>query len=86
MSLSTNIESISTTASVRAVDKIIVGTKEHNFVQVEYVDAISRPDLVGRLSGWIRVTGSYIDGDVVAIAFTPVPSRLGSITWTPFVR
>lgn len=86
MSQSANIESISTTAIVRAVDQITVGNKVHGFVQVKYVDAVSRPDLAGRLSGWIRVTGNYVEGDIVAVAFTPTPSRLGSTVWAPFVR
>lgn len=81
-----NTESINTTAIIRAVDAIAVGNKTHRFVQVEYIDAIARPDLTGRLSGWIRVTGNYVEGDIVAVAFTPVPNRLGSTVWSPFIR
>lgn len=86
MNQSANIESISTTAIVRSVDQVTVGTKVHNFVQVQYIDVVARPDLAGRLSGWIRVTGNYTDGDVVAVSFTPTPSRLGSTVWSPFIR
>jgi hypothetical protein len=86
MSQSATIESISTIAVVRSVDQVTVGNKVHGFVQVEYIDALARPDLSGRLSGWIRVTGNYVEGDIVAVSFTPTPSRLGSTVWAPFIR
>ena len=88
MGQSTSMESTATSAIVVDLDQVKAGTRTHVFIRVEYIDAVARPDLAGKLSGWLRLEPgkSKNVGDIVNIGFTPKPDRLGSSYWTPYVR
>jgi hypothetical protein len=81
-------QAIATSAIVVEVDQVKAGLRTHVFIRVEYIDAVARPDLAGKLSGWLRLEPgkSKNVGDVISIGFTPKPDRLGSSYWAPYVR
>jgi translation initiation factor IF-1 len=86
MSQSVTMDSLSTAALVAEVDVIEVGSKHHYFVQCQYLDQVSRPDIVGKTSGWIRTSKRLMVGDIVNVGFTPVANRLGSTEWKPYIK
>lgn len=86
MSGAATLDSTSTVAVVTVVDLVQVGSKQHYFIQCEYLDQMTRPDIVGQTSGWLRTEVPTTVGDILSIGFTPVPNRLGSTEWKPYIK
>ncbi len=85
MSQSATLDSISTTALVETVDLVKVGNITHYFVQVRYIDKVARPDLSGKLSGWLRTSHPLTAGDVVNIGFDLKSDKIGNSYYQPFI-
>lgn len=85
MSTSATLDSTSTTAEVIETDVFPVGEQMVCYVRVRYIDPVARPDLAGKKSGWIRCYQTAAVGDILRVAFSPRPDRLGGMTWKPVI-
>lgn len=77
MSMSSNQKNTSTTATVVE--------KDSRHVRVKYLDPIARPDLEGKVSGFLPSKENYSVGDIVAIDFKAAGRLLGQIIYRPYI-
>lgn len=70
-----------TTAQVIETDIFPVGDNTICYVRVIYIDT----EKAGKKSGWIRCYQTAAVGDILRVAFSPRPDRLGGMTWKPVI-
>lgn len=85
MFLTNKQRSTTSTAVIILTETIEVGGKLNYFVNVRYSDKTNRPDLVGKMSGWLRIGKPPRTGDTVNVGFDRKPDRNGNDYYQPFI-